>query len=130
VDRVDPKKSAGGCKRSGTPPPPGIAAQIVWTMIPATARPPTIIENVVIAILDVVDYLNRPVAAKIVYVISIVVPLRMVKAGGYVLALPKVVDVSPHLVSLATEGSELSLMVFYPFIPILLAISHRLISFR
>jgi hypothetical protein len=99
-------------------------------MIPATACPPTIIENVVTMILDVVDYLNRPVAAKIVYVISIVVPLRMVKAGGYVLALPKVVDVSPLLVSLATEGSELSLMVCYPFIPILLAISHRLISFR
>jgi hypothetical protein len=81
-------------------------------------------------ILDAVVYLSRPVTTKIVYVIFIVVPLRVVKAVGYVLVVPKVVDVSPLLASVAKEVSELSLIVFYPFIPILLAISYRLISFR
>jgi hypothetical protein len=51
-------------------------------VIPTTASPPVIIEIVVEMIPDAVVYLNRPVVTKIVYVVFVVVPLRVVKAAG------------------------------------------------
>jgi hypothetical protein len=54
-------------------------------------------------ILYVVVDLDRSVTAKIIYVISIVVPLRFVKTVRHVLVLAKIVDTAPILSPIGLE---------------------------
>jgi hypothetical protein len=81
-------------------------------------------------VLDVVVDLDRAVAAKIVYVVLIVVEFRFVKAVGQVLVVAKVADAAPVFTSIGLEISQFALIIIAPLVPILLAIRDGLVSLR
>jgi hypothetical protein len=77
---------------------------------------------------NVVVDLDRSIAAEIIYVGSVVIEFRFVKAIGGVLVLAEIVNAAPIFVSIGLKLGDLSLVVLTPFIPILLTIGHRLVS--
>src|SRR4029077_11295620 len=97
---------------------------------PAGVSPPVIIKIVVKMILNVVVYFNCSIVTKIIYVVLVVVPLRAVKSAGYVFVFPKIVNIVPVFAAVRAEVGKPSLVVFTPFVPILLAVRCRLISLR
>jgi hypothetical protein len=54
----------------------------------------------------------------------------LVEAVGDILILAEIVDVAPIFGPVGLEIAQLSLVVFAPFVPVLLPVSHRLIPLR
>ena len=90
--------------------------------------PPVIIKIAVEMVLDVVVYFKRSIAAKIIDVVPVVLPLRAVKSVSQVFVIPEIVDIAPVFAAVPAEVVELSFIFAGPFIPILLAIGDCLIS--
>ena len=82
--------------------------------------PPVGVEVVVKAILNVVSDLYRSIVVIVLNIILVIVPLGLVKAGCYILAVPELTDVIPGVGTVRLKIRQSALILLTPIVPKLL----------